>query len=201
MVQGIGTITGAMTVLIAALMGRSTFKDWKVQKIEERRMNVAESVLTLGYRLTDALIEARSRITPEQERDAAAAQIDEASSPGGIRTGTERENCITAQVIINRLAHFRSDWDEIWTLKPLVLAYFGAEVQETIGVFWTLRATLVMLAQQLGDEAGNDRDRAVQIRRELFASDDDSIGMAMDEALKQLEANLLPKLRSAVGNS
>ena len=49
MLSGVGTIIGAGTVLDAALIGRNTFKDWRRQKQEERRMAAAEQLLVIAY--------------------------------------------------------------------------------------------------------------------------------------------------------
>jgi hypothetical protein len=197
MLQGIGTIVGVVTVLLAALIGRSTFKSWKQQKVEERMMDVAERVLVLTYKLDDGLKSARSRLMFEREREAAAAKLAKELPSFPTRDHAERQRMITAQVMLDRLTMLHSEWDEMWALKPLVLAYFGKELQEALQAFWTFRASLIILAQDLAEDDGRDRSRAAHIRRELYGGEGDTVGLAMEQAVGSIEAALVLKLRTS----
>ena len=67
MLSGIGTIVGAGAVIYAAHKGSDTFKQWRRQKNEERRIDLAEQVLTLAYKLKRAIEGIRSPIMMANE--------------------------------------------------------------------------------------------------------------------------------------
>lgn len=71
MLSGVGALGGAVAVLIAASVGKSTFEAWKRQKIEERRTELAETSLILAYKIQDAMSVIRSPVTMGDENDAA----------------------------------------------------------------------------------------------------------------------------------
>src|SRR3546814_15956255 len=60
MLSGWATLFGAGAVVYAAHKGSDTFKLWRRQKNEERRIELAEQVLTLAYKLRRAIEGIRS---------------------------------------------------------------------------------------------------------------------------------------------
>ena len=69
--QGIGQIGAGVAIAFAAYVGRDTFSDWKRQKQEERRIEIAERVLTLAYRLRYDFHSVRAPLIDESELDEA----------------------------------------------------------------------------------------------------------------------------------
>jgi len=62
---------GALIAAGAAVFASRTFKDWKRQKVAERRMEHAEKILAAAYRAKYNLIELRSPIHSGMERESA----------------------------------------------------------------------------------------------------------------------------------
>jgi hypothetical protein len=71
MLQGEGTLLGAGAVLIAAFVGANTFRSWRKQKVEERRMQQAEHILASAYKARRALKQVRHWLMSGYELGAA----------------------------------------------------------------------------------------------------------------------------------
>lgn len=55
LLSGVGTIIGALAVIITAIVGSRTFEGWRKQKLSERRIEQAERILTATYKARRAL--------------------------------------------------------------------------------------------------------------------------------------------------
>ena len=55
LLQGIGTILGAMAVFVAAWLGSRTFETWRQQKLSERLIEQAERIVTATYKVRRGL--------------------------------------------------------------------------------------------------------------------------------------------------
>lgn len=195
MLSGIGTLIGAGAVVGAAWVGRATFRSWKAQRVEERRMDAAERILTLAYRLRYAFNSVRGRGIFEFETKAAEEKLDANVSDWRSKEQGEQGRMTTAQVILNRLNSRREDWQEIWTLKPVALALFGSEVETSLHAFWTHYVAVEVSASGYAEDDGTDKDFSKSIRRDLFGGKDDEVGPGVETAIASLEAQLLPILR------
>jgi hypothetical protein len=82
MLQGLGTMGGAIAVLAAAIIGSTTFKSWKRQKMAERKAEQAERILTVAYKVRRDLSHVRSPAMWNHETDAAEAELKERGRMG-----------------------------------------------------------------------------------------------------------------------
>src|SRR4051794_33497183 len=55
MLQGEGTLLGAVAVIVAAVVGGSTFKSWRRQEVAGRKLAQAERILEATYKARRAL--------------------------------------------------------------------------------------------------------------------------------------------------
>lgn len=195
MLQGWATLVGAAAVIYAARVGANTFAAWKRQKVEERRMDAAERVLTLAYRLRYNFADVRRRGMFAYETTTAEKRLDETISGWRTKEHAERQRLTTAQIIMNRLSYHAQDWQQIWELKPLALALFGTEVEADLHKFWEQYVAVEVSASSYAEDSGTDKEFTISLRRDLLGGKDDTIGPALDSAVKDLEEKLLPVLR------
>lgn len=194
---GIGTLAGAAAVAFAAVVGRQTFADWKRQKKEERRMEVAERILTLAYELRDEIKSVRAPGYDSGEFEAAEEKLKaDPKLNWELRDTDEQERLKLGQAYLTRLVSRRELWERVWTLKPVALAYFGEAVEKELHVFWTLYGKMRVSARAYAWDHGNDEAFARRIHSDLWGSgQDDETSTEAKQAVKSLEEELLTVLR------
>lgn len=196
MLQGWATLLGAGAVVYAARAGKRGLADWREQRQEERRVEIAEKVMTLAYRLREDMASARGRLFTGGERARAESQLETGLTDWEHYDQDRRSRAIMGQSVLNRLRYEGNAWDMIWELKPIALATFDEPVAALLQVFWAQYASVSVSAEAfIGDYPG-DREFEKTLRRELFGGgDDDSVKKAIDETIVKLEQILLPILR------
>lgn len=195
MLSGWATLAGALAVIYAARTGANTFAAWKRQKVEERRMDAAERIMTLAYRMRPAFATARSRGILGGETKAAQDTLD-ANWPDWRQKGIEEQRRITtAQTVLNRLHAYREDWEQIWVLKPIALAHFGKDIEDALHSFWTAYVEVEVSASEMAEDTGHDRAFTVELRRAVFGQDGDQVNETIERAVSLLERELLPVIR------
>ena len=75
MLQGWGTLIGAVAVFWAAKKGADTFDSWKRQKVAERKLEQAERILMATYKARRALSFVRGIMMDGRELDAAEEKL------------------------------------------------------------------------------------------------------------------------------
>jgi hypothetical protein len=159
-------------------------------------MDAAERIMTLAYRLRYAFNSVRSRGVMAFEEKAAEEALDSYMPEWRKREEEAQRRLRTAQTIMNRLKGFSDDWREIWTLKPLALAFFGEGVEAGLHAFWTHYVTIEVATSELGEDNGSDRDYTVSLRRDIFGGGNDTVTAGVESAIKTLEDGLLPIIRT-----
>ena len=192
--QGIGQIGAAIAIAFAAYIGRNTFSDWKRQKQEERRLEIAERTLTLAYRLRYDFHSVRSPLIDQHELDEAESVLRQDSGDWWDQQSEAlKQRARTAQAIMNRLRRHRDDWQKIWELKPLALAFFGSAAEQHLDVFWQQYRSLLQDAESYADLTGLGDDSSKVARETLFRQCEESrITQTIDAAVSALESELLP---------
>lgn len=192
--QGIGQIGAAIAIAFAAYIGRNTFSDWKRQKQEERRIEVAERTLTLAYRLRYDFHSVRTPLIDQNELDEADSVLRQDSGDWWDQQSDElKRRARTAQAIMNRLRRHHDDWQKIWELKPLALAFFGTAAEQHLDQFWQQYRSLLLDAESYADLSGRGDESSKLARETLFQQCEESrITQAIDSAVSALEAELLP---------
>lgn len=205
MLSGLGTVGGAIAVLIAAGVGKSTFEAWKRQKIEERRTELAETSLILAYKIQDAMSVIRSPVTMGNESDAAEQTLREQGMLND-NTGQERLHFLKiAQVIISRIIAKAPLYDELAELRPRVRTIFNEETEAHLATLWTetskVRAAALSYAYSGRDHYRTEAqaDQAMERSRRLEAKfwEDSEIGddgELVEDAIKKVVADAVAAL-------
>lgn len=211
MLSGIGTIVGALAVIYAAHKGSQTFKQWRERKNEERRIELAEHVMTLAYKLRRAIEAVRAEGMLPSEN----AQVhDLLVSTGVINDQTPLERIgklVTAQAAMSRSNAQKALWDTLLDTMPTAKAIFGDAAETALNEFWQQRNRVVGAADsyaKLALEAPPNTERreaqldAQRDRLEAIiwlgggADGVDAVASLVDAAVKSLEDMLLPIIRS-----
>jgi hypothetical protein len=211
MLSGWATLIGALAVFYAAHKGADTFQQWRRQKSEERRIELAEQVLTLSYKLRRAIEGIRSPAMFEPE---SSTVYDELTKNGVINDNTpvgHKGILATAQATLSRTNSNKQLWDSLLDTMPSAKAVFGDEIETALNQIWTQRGRIIVAAQRYArtihdrhaptDEAleqqlkRNERVEAI-IWAGAGENGDDEIASKIDASIEALEKTLLPVIRA-----
>lgn len=193
MLSGIGTISGVFSIVAAAFVGRSTFKDWKAERVEERLMNLAERTFVLAHRCQNAFGLIKLGFVIEEDRPSIANRLTETVPGFGELSECQQYPKILGQAVLDRIRQFDDDWNEINALRPLLRAYFGESAERHLAVFLVLKSSIGMLAKELLTIDPSDQNRIEFLRRQIF--DDGTFSLTIETAITELENVMIPKLR------
>ena len=118
MLSGWGTLLGAFAVAYAAKTGVDTFTSWKVQKLEERRIDLAEKILEVTNKSFGALRFVRNPFQTAKDLEDARIKLGD---------GYANDKAVTAQVILNRLLLAKDDLFAPREFAVLADAYFSGK--------------------------------------------------------------------------
>lgn len=200
MLGGWATLAGAFAVVYAARVGANSLSAWKRQKQEERRMDAAEKILTLAYRLKRNLSSVRSpamfggEIEAAQEKLAGQDWYESLTQP-------QKRKAHTGYEILLRLARHQEDWDRIFELMPIARALFSETVEEHLQAIWGEVVAVRVSAETYATYDGSDSQFIRQMERDIWeargsSAHEDQVGQAIGAAVEGLEASLLPVIRA-----
>lgn len=200
--QAIAGLSGAGAVVWAANKGAATFGSWLQQKQTERRIDVADRLLTLVYKLERTFPGIRSPVTYGWELDAAREQLRVNRPDLDNEPEDRRRRLEMAQVVVTRVASQQSIWDELSAALPTAKAYFGDELKDVLEGFW--RAAVRIRVAGLAYPDAPDRDQASRLEGDFWegwgeaAHGEDPVGSMVNDAVTHSEAVLVPVLRSHI---
>jgi len=200
MLQGLGTILGAGTVLIAAIIGSNTFKSWRRQKLSERRFEQAERILTATYKVRRGLSRVRSPAMWGQELYAAEERLKELGEWDKASNDQERRSMATAQAYYGRLNATKDDQWALEECQPMARALFSEQLEKALETlnrqFWTVQ---VYVDANRRDEEGADRDFRRKIESTIWegypTADENELDKIIAEQVKIIESICVPVLR------
>jgi hypothetical protein len=211
MLSGWATLIGAFAVIYAAHKGSDTFKQWRRQKSEERRIELAEQVLTLAYKLRRAIEGIRSPAMFEPE---SSVVYEELRRNGVIDDNTpagHRGILATAQATLSRTNNNKPLWDSLLDTMPSAKAIFGDEVETALNLIWTQRNRIIVAAQRYARTI-HDRNAPTEdaMERQIMRNErteaiiwagagengEDEIAGIIDTSIQTLENALLPVIRA-----
>lgn len=204
MMSGWAAVGGVAAVLFAAHKAADTFKQYRRQRQEDRRIEAAERILTIAYSLKRKLQGVRSPMAFGGETEEAIEQLREADWYM-ILDDAEKRRAQTGQVILRRLQRQKDDWEEIFVAMPMARALFGQKIEEALqNIFRQARAVQIAASMYRDGHDGGGHDGGA-LRREFEATfwegggapgDSDKVAEAVEEAIAALEAQLLPVIRA-----
>ena len=198
MISGIGTVCGAAAVAYAAYKGAGTFDQWKSQKKEERRMSLAEDVLTIGYEFERIFSAIRSPATWAFEAEASLETLRQQFSDFDQKSEFQRRVLSQAQVILTRFASHKDFWDRFFAVFPSARAYFGQPALDLLTDLWACATSVRAAAQTYGGYIYPPTDDFISKLEHRFwegAGDTDTLKEQVLGNIKKLDEMLLPALR------
>jgi len=200
MLSGLATLAGAFAVVYAARGGASSLNLWRRQKQEERRMDAAEKILTLAYRLKRNLTSVRSPAMFGGEIEAAKEKLSGHDWYESL-SEIEQRKAHTGQGILLRVMRYQDDWDTIFDLMPIARALFGEQVEFHLQSIWQQVVAVRVSAETYATYDGTDAEFQKRLERDIWEiggsfAEQDRVGQAMEGAIAGLENILLPVIRA-----
>jgi len=189
----------ALSVLVAAALASRTFKSWRQQKVEERRITNAEQIGALTYRLRRAFTLIRRRGFSPQELEIAATKLMDSGLDLAKCSKAKRDRIVQSQVALNRLDTFASDWDDLARLQPLAHALFGKQLAQYLGDLSTEKVRIETAAEHY--PVSSDKQLVSEIEATLSQPGNtktDEFGCRIENTIQSIESILLPIIRHDV---
>jgi hypothetical protein len=199
--QALAAALGAGAVVFAAIVGSSTYKTWLKQKQTERKLHAAEQVLTIAYKARAAIKEVRSPFSAAYELERAKAKLIEAHGDDLNALPKEKfDRFVSSQSIYSRIEAHSDLWEEIYAGMALAFVLLDSSVEASLEQL-TRQVGKVQVAAQIYPEAMNTPDDELlpKLRKDIWAMatpGDDQIGLAVDEAVRSIEAAVRPLLHA-----
>jgi hypothetical protein len=188
----------AAVIAFAAYKGAQTFQSWLKQRQTERRIAVAERILTFAYRAKDTFRSMRSPAIFGGEVTRAKEMLKDEDEYQNKPEG-ERKLMETAQVMLSRVGKESALWHELFECLPLARAFFGDEVEGGLRSIWAQHSKIWASIHTYTD-ADRDFRRNCEADFWAYAGDlrpqGDVVGKAVDAAVADIERVLLPVITS-----
>lgn len=197
MLQGIGTIAGVGAVLLGAKIAAVT---WKEQKIAERRLEMAERILTATHKGRSALSYIRSPMMWANELRAAEEKLKEDAAWLSQDEG-RKKRIVTAQAYFERINRAKDDRTALEDCLPMARSLFSHDLEQAIEnlkrQFWIVQ---VDVESYIDDDGTLEPEFSKKIRRgmyEIKARDGETneVSDAIANAVETIERVCEPALR------
>jgi hypothetical protein len=197
MLQGIGTLAGVGAVIWGALIGA---KAWREQKRAERRLEMAERILTATHKGRSALAYVRGVMMWGHELTAAEEKLKE-DEAWTRQTDGLKKRLITAQAFYNRLNRTVDERSALDDCLPMARALFSEELEKAVETlrrqFWIVQ---VDVDSYIDDENGTDAEFTKKIRRGMYdikpgEGERNEVSEAVAEVVGTIERICEPALR------
>ena len=197
MLQGIGTFAGVGAVVWGAWNGA---KAWKNQKRAERRLEMAERILTATHKGRSALAYVRGPMMWAQELSAAEEKL-KGDEQWSAQPEQRQKRLITAQAYFNRIDNTKDERAALDDCLPMARALFSERLEKAIEKlrrqFWIVQ---VDVEAYIDDEGERNSDFTKKIRRGMYDikpanGERNEVSDAISEAVGIIETICEPALR------
>jgi len=188
-------------------VGREAIDKLRVRKSVEREFEAAEQILIATYRAKGAVEGIRGNFVRAYELEEAEKALRAANEDFDSLIENQRKAYIDRGVIYKRAAFFKEDFDAVFEVLPAAEIYFGSGLAASVRKLVSARQKIFAAADMLPtlvdhpSEDESDKEFRRTVRRDLYGSFDpkakDRVTALVEEAVSELEATLLPKLRAA----
>lgn len=201
MIQGIGTLIGAIAVIIAAAIGGGTLRSWRRQQMLQRHMDLADRIFTAAVKAKQEINSVRSPWKDGSELHEAGKTLEANGLAKSSFSDAEWRRMESAQVSLDRINRCHSTWSDLEALKHSAYVHFGAEISEKIETILhqvhIIRVDALAYAEGFGDNQ--------EFRKKLMNSlswgrptgEIDEMGKTIDDAVNGIEERFKPLLRDA----
>ena len=199
MLQGWGTLLGALAIIVAAWFGKTTFASWRKQQVGGRKLAQAERILEATYKARRGLRYVRQIMMFGNELSAAEEALKD-NKDWLNQAESKQKRIVTAQAYFNRLNATRDEREALDQCLPMARALFGEELEEAIEKlrhqFWIVQVDV----ESYMDDDGSDRDFTKKIRRGMYEikpmdGDANEVTDAIEASVATIEKHCLPVLR------
>lgn len=197
--QGVGTVLGAIAVIVAGILGASSLKKWRAQKIADRKFDQAERIIVAAYNVRRDLAYLRNPFISARELADAERQLID-SDLGLTEDPDRRKPFITQQAYFSRLNAAFENRKQLLDCQPMARALFGERLEgalETLGQqFGVVQASLEFLPSL--SSGSDDPEFRKQIYRTItrgHQSAENEVDRTIADQIKTVEDICLPILR------
>lgn len=198
--QAAAGFAGVGAVIWAANKGAQSFENWLLQKQTERKLDVADRLLGVVYRLERVFPSVRSPAVLAWESEQAEQKLKQDFPDFDQYTKAEQQRFRTAQVVLLRLSGHKSDWDNLEDVTPSAKAYFGEDMKQALEKFRQALTRIQVSAQMYPKAEG---DLSSKMEADFWshwgevAHGKDEVGDLVKTGVTDSELILLPVLRSS----
>lgn len=199
MIGGIAAWAGVGAVIYGAYRAANTIDGFRKEKLFERRLQTADDVLTLAYRIKRNLAAVRSPMAGGNESEAAHEVLKDLEWYRNLTEGRQRQ-AQQGQLIRLRLKRYDPDWERIFEVMPKARAYFGEEVEAQLQKLWQQVTGVNVSADMYSTDNRADADFTQKLERDIWDigmrdPSQNPISVEIEKAICKLEEILLPILR------
>lgn len=199
LLQGIGSIGSAFAIIAAAYFGATTITKWKAQKLEERKIEQAERILTATYNVRRSLGYLRSPAMWDYE----LRRAEEFLKEQGIWDGTlsdSQKRLRTQRAYYDRLDASAEDRKRLDECQPMARALFGEELENALSQLnHQFHVVRVYVDAQANDDGRNNPEFSRKIERIIWEGYPDEDSNEVDRKIKAevaaIEKECIPILR------
>jgi hypothetical protein len=190
-------ISGLVLTATIAIFGFRSFRRYRREKLEDRRIEIAFEALSIAYEAKFVFQHIRGIMAHGYEWE------DMPQRPGDTEDKRTRRGPYYAA--FKRIQQNKEFFEKVWKLQPKCMAVFGKDIESTFLKLHRARRNIEVAAQMLAervDEIDRNDDQSTrelykQLRRDLWDHGDyerekDSVGKLLDEFEQELEAKAKP---------
>lgn len=191
---------GVGAVIWAAKVGKNTFGSWLVERQTERRLDIADKLMTLVYRAQRAFPEIRSATSIWAEDATAEQRLQESHPQYSNWEQHKKDRYRGAQIVLDRLKAKKDLWSNIYESLPLARAYYGQQCEERLQQILRLQSTVLHRANTYARTSDTQNQEISDKAFDALFSEDDDIDSQLRELVMYFEQTVLPDLVASGGN-
>jgi hypothetical protein len=198
------TLLGFVVTAVIAYFGFRSFRRWKLEQLEERRMEIAFQALKLAYQSTFVFDHIRSPLIEGYEWE------DMPQNAGDDENKRRRRGGYFA--VMKRIELNKDFFKALWDIQPACMAIFGSEIQATFLELHQARQTIVVACQSLNSHLHDlpqipdpHKDFWKQLRADISSAEGplgpegDRVGKQLTAFREGIERVCSPLVKHAVG--
>lgn len=201
MMSAMAAWVAVLVAICAAIKAASSYEDWRRQKLAERHIAHAETILAATYRAQYNLIEIRQPLT-RLERQQAQNKLEAEGALGRLSSSRESQR-IDTEVYLKRVEDAAEGRLAIYRAIPYAKAFLHQDMEQALltlhGQFKRVAEYAIENDQHNYRNADEDSRIRGRLIREALSYDEeqprDEIGSAVADAISTIESHCLSILR------
>lgn len=191
------TVLGMILTTVIATVGLRTFGKWRMEKIEEKRMDIAFEALSIAYESKYIFDQIRCALTFSYEYEGMPRLNGESDAQWRSRG--------TYWAIRKRVSDNKDFFERVFKLQPRFMALFGRDSESIFMKLHAARRKIEVSSEMLAEDAcrghndHHEHDVAFikQCKRDIwdhggFEPDKDEVGRSLKDFVDEMEALCRP---------